>query len=85
MRATYYNYNNSIEINFYNDEKDIEILTLIEDAIMARAKAQLDEDDAEACIKTLKSLMKLEECLVNMTNWKEEKDESGESDRSADV
>lgn len=85
MRATYFNYNNSIEINFYNNDGDIEILTIIEDAIMARAKGELDEDDAEACIKTLKSLMDLEESVQKMTKWKEEEDESGESDRSADV
>ena len=85
MRATYYNYNNSIEIDLrYNDE-DLQIISLIEDAVMARAKAELDEDDAEACIKTLKSLMDLEECIKKMMNWKEEGDESGCSDRSADV
>ena len=80
MRATHYEYNNSIELDFHNDEKDIEILTLIEDAIMARAK-----DDAEACIKSLEGLMRLENCIQKMTNRKEETDESGDSDGQADA
>ena len=85
MRATYYKYNNSIELDFHNNDDDIEIIRIVEDAVMARAKADLDEDDAEACIKALESLMDIEECLVKMTNWKEEKDESGDSDGQADA
>ena len=85
MRSTYYKYNNSIELDFHNNDNDIEIIRIVEDAVMARAKACLDEDDAEACIKELRSLMDLEECLVNMTNRKEETDESGDSDGQADA
>lgn len=85
MRATYYKYNNSVELDLHNNDDDIEIIHLIEDAMMARAKADLDEDDAEACIKALEGLMNLEECLVKMTNWKEETDESGDSDGQADA
>lgn len=85
MRVTYYKYNNSIELDLHNNDQDIEILRIVEDAVMARAKANLDEDDAEACIKTLESLINLEECLVKMTSWKEEEDESSDSDGQADA
>ena len=85
MRTTHFEYNNSIEIMFYNDDKDIEILQLIEDALMGRAKAALEEDDVEETIKQLEKLMQLEEQLQKMTNlikYREDgDDESDESDR----
>ena len=72
MRSNYYEYNNSIEVSFYKDEIDRESLTIIIDALDAKARETLGADDIDMTIKILKRLKELKE-QIELQDAKEEK------------
>lgn len=72
MRSNYYEYNNSIEVSFYKDEIDREFLTIIIDALDAKARETLGADDIDMTIKILKRLKELKE-QIEQQDAKEDK------------
>ena len=76
MRATYYKFNNSVELGFRNEQGDIDILAIVQEALMGVARAAMETNNAAKAIEALESVRDISDAVVSMENWKEEpKDE----------
>jgi hypothetical protein len=77
MTSTYYDFNNSIALEFYNDADDREIIGIVKETLLAKAKTALDIDDYNSTVKFLKRLTAIKEHMEQMDTW--EKRHEGES------
>lgn len=69
MRSSYYDYNNSISIEIFNDCDDLEIIGLIIEALRAKAKTALEDDNYESALKFLERLTAINEHIGQMMDW----------------
>lgn len=69
MTSTYYDFNNSIALEFYNDADDREIIAIVMETLLAKAKTALDIDDYDSTVKFLKRLTAIKEHQEQMDSW----------------
>lgn len=69
MRSNHYDYNNSVEIVFFKNEIDRELLNIIIEALDGKAKEALGADDIDTTIKLLRRLQELKEQITLQDNF----------------
>ena len=77
MTSNYYDFNNSICLEFYNDADDREIIEIVMESLRAKAKTAMDIDDYDSTIKFLKRLTAIKEHMEQLDSW--DKRHEGES------
>lgn len=72
MTSDHYNYNNTICLTFYRDDTDRELITVLLQALDAKAREALNKDDIDTTIKLLKRLQAINEHIKEQDSYVEE-------------
>lgn len=77
MRSRHYEYDNHIEIRFNNEQEDLDILDVVNEALMGAARAAIETNDIYKALNALEALRDLKESVELMEN---QTDKEGEDE-----